>query len=204
MTIAELFRYAGWPLFVSAFATILGLVTLIMFFSLGQPWGTINDITSVVLTLSIVPVLLVLHRLHLHKAPTISLAAFVIGVLAMLAVIVFQTLLIIRVIAFAQTAVVVPVAFGLFGASLMVYGYLACAQGGAPSRIGCTEYHRWGSLCSGDSWIHPGRTRTPARRNRRLDRRDRLSDLGHLVWPSALCRRIDNVERSAISVQCLA
>ena len=135
MTNAELSRYAGWSALASAIATVLGLVTLIMFFALGQPWGTINDITSVVLAASLLPVLLVLHRLHRRHAPTISLGTFIIGVLAMLIAVAFQTLLIIRIIAFAQTAVVVPVAFGLFGASLMIYGYLALADESLPRRL---------------------------------------------------------------------
>lgn len=120
----KLSRYAGWSAFVSAIATILGLVTLLMFFTLGQPWGTINDTTSVILALSIIPVLLALHRLHRRNTPIVSLATFVIGVLATLVAAVFQILLIIRVFVFEQTAIVVPVAFGIFGASLMVYCYL--------------------------------------------------------------------------------
>ncbi len=147
MTNAELFRYAGWSAFASAIATVLGLVTLIMFFTLGQPWGTVNDISSVVLALSILPVLLVLHRLHRRDAPTISLAAFVMGVLAMLIAVVFQTLLIIGAIAFAQTRVVVPVAFGLFGMSLMVYGYLARAHEALPRRLAVL------SIIAGASYI---------------------------------------------------
>ncbi len=135
MANAELSRYAGWSALASTIATILGLVTFIMFFTLGQPWGTINDLTSVVLALSILPVLLVLHHLHRLDAPIISLATFVISFFAMLVALVFQTLLIIRVMAYAQTAVVVPVSFGLFGAALMVYGYLARAIGSLPRRL---------------------------------------------------------------------
>jgi len=135
MANAELSRYAGWSALASTIATILGLVTFIMFFTLVQPWGTINDLTSVVLALSILPVLLVLHHLHRLDAPIISLATFVISFFAMLVALVFQTLLIIRVMAYAQTAVVVPVSFGLFGAALMVYGYLARAIGSLPRRL---------------------------------------------------------------------
>jgi len=135
MTNTELSRYAGWSALASATFTILGLVTLIMFFALGQPWGAINDISSVILALSLLPVLLALHRLHRRAVPTISLAAFVIGVLGMLIAVMFQTLLIIRVIAFAQTSVVVPAAFGLVGASLMVYGYFARTIETMPGRL---------------------------------------------------------------------
>ena len=135
MTNHELFRFAGWSAVGSAIATILGLLTLLLFYALGQPWGTINDITSIILALSILPVLLVLHRLHRRQAPQISLAVFVISILAMLVAVVFQVLLISRVIGYAQTAEVVPVAFGLFGAALIVYGYLSSAARSLPRRL---------------------------------------------------------------------
>lgn len=135
MTSSELSRYAGWSAYLSAIATILGFVTLIAFFIMGQPFGTINDITSVVIALSTLLILFALYQLHRPIAPTASLAAFVIGVIAMLVAALFQTLLVIRVIAYAQTAVIVPVAFGLFGASLMAYGYLAQANGLLPRRL---------------------------------------------------------------------
>lgn len=128
-------RYAGWSAIVSAIATILGLATLIMFFTLGQPWGAINDITSVVLALSSLPVLLALYRLHRRDAPTISLVAFFIGVIAMLVAVAFQTLLVLGVIAFVQTAVIVPAAFGLFGVSLILFGYCASASGTLSRRL---------------------------------------------------------------------
>lgn len=131
----ELYRYAAWSAFLSAIMTILGLVTLMVFFALGEPWGTLNDITSVILALSILPVLLILHRLHRNAAQTISLVALVIGGIAMLVAAVFQTLLILKVIAFAQTAVVVPATFGVLGASLMIYGYLARTNQSLPPRL---------------------------------------------------------------------
>lgn len=135
MTIPELSPTAGWSALVSAIATILGLVTLIIFFALGQPWGTINDITSVVLALSLLPVLLALHRLHRHNAPAISLAILILSMVALLVVVAFQTLLISGTITFAQTAVVVPVAFGVFGAALVVYGGFAYVDGLLPRRL---------------------------------------------------------------------
>jgi hypothetical protein len=132
MTNTKLSRYGGWSALASAIASIVGLVTLIMLFTLGQPWGTINDIASVVQALSILPVLLVLHRLYHRDAPTVSLAAFSMGVLGMLVAILFQTLLIIGVITFTQTAVISPLAFGLLGIPLMFYGNRAYVSGTLP------------------------------------------------------------------------
>jgi hypothetical protein len=131
----ELALYAGWSAIVSTIATVVGFVTLIIFFSLGQPWGTFNDFASVILAISLLPVLLALYYLHRQNAPVITLAVLVVGILALLVAAVYQLLLIFRVIEFAQTAVIVPTAFGLFGAALVVYSALARAHGSLPNGL---------------------------------------------------------------------
>jgi hypothetical protein len=125
----ELARYVGGSAIVSAIATVVGFVTLIIFFSVGQPWGTINDVSSVILAFSLLPVLLALYTLHCQYAPVIALGVLVIGVLALLVAAVFQILLIFGAIEFQQTAVIVPTAFGLFGTALVVYSTLARVHG---------------------------------------------------------------------------
>lgn len=131
----ELAVYAGWSAIVSAIATVVGFVTLVIFFSLGQPWGTFNDVASVILAFSLLPVLLALYYLQRQNAPVVALGVLVIGVLALLVAAVFQLLLIFNVIEFRQTAVVVPAAFGLFGAALVVYSALARAHGSLPDAL---------------------------------------------------------------------
>lgn len=131
----ELALYAGWSAIVSAIATVVGFVTLIIFFSVGQPWGTLNDVTSVILAFSLLLVLLALYFLHRQNAPALTLGVLVIGVLALLVAAVFQLLLIFGVIEFQQTAVVVSAAFGLFGAALIVFNAIARAQGTLPGTL---------------------------------------------------------------------
>lgn len=131
----ELALYAGWSAIVSALTTVVGFVTLILFFSLGQPWGTINDVSSVILAFALLPVLLALYTLHRQNAPAIALAVLVIGVLALLVAAAFQLLLIFNVIEFMQTAVIVPTAFGLFGTALVVYSALARTHGSLPNAL---------------------------------------------------------------------
>jgi len=43
---------------VAGVAGILALVTIALFYALGQPWGTINDIVFVVEILAIAPLML--------------------------------------------------------------------------------------------------------------------------------------------------
>lgn len=135
MTSFDLSRYAGWSAFLSGVATVLGIATLIAFFAVGEPFGTLNDILSIVIALSIIVILFGLDRLHRSVAPIVSLVVLIIGVIAMLVAVVFQTLLIFRVIEFAQTAVIVPLAFGVFGAALMIYNYLSLADQLLPGRL---------------------------------------------------------------------
>ena len=135
MISSQLFHYAGWSAYLSAVATIIGFVTIITFFSMGEPFGTINDISSVVIALSTLPILFALYQLHRPVAPIASPVALVIGILAILVAAVFQTLLIIKVIAYAQTAVTVSASFGIFGASLIAFGYLARTNELQPRRL---------------------------------------------------------------------
>ena len=118
----NLFRLAGWSAYLSAIATIIGAVTLVIFFSVGDPYGKINDVSSVVIGLTAIVILFALYQLHRSAAPTISLIVFLVGALAMLTAAVVQTLLVINGTNFGM---IVTIAFGIFGASLIAFGYLA-------------------------------------------------------------------------------
>jgi len=135
MTQFDLARYAGWSAYLSAAATILGIATLLAFFTRGEPFGTWNDILSIVIALSMIVILFELDRLHRPVAPAVSLTVLSIGVIALLIAVVFQALLIVKVIVFAQTAVIVPLAFGVFGAALMIYSYFSLANQLLPGRL---------------------------------------------------------------------
>ena len=47
--------FVGWSAYLSAAANILGFITLVAFFAVGDPFGVINDLTTVILALSMVP-----------------------------------------------------------------------------------------------------------------------------------------------------
>jgi hypothetical protein len=126
------FRLAGWSAYLTATATIVGFVTLITFFIVGEPYGTINDISSVVIALSALPILFSLYQLHRSAAPIVSLTAFILGVIAALSAAVFQTILITTRKTYGDAA---SMSFGVFGISLVLYGYLALADQMLPRRL---------------------------------------------------------------------
>ncbi|HEX9549794.1 MAG TPA: hypothetical protein VF971_01730 [Candidatus Limnocylindrales bacterium] len=99
MTIEQL---AGWSALVAAVASVVGAVFLGLFFSRGQPWGTWNDIASIVLMLAMVPVALVVAAIESELFATYAWLAAGIGVLGMLVATVAQALLVARVRTYEQ------------------------------------------------------------------------------------------------------
>jgi hypothetical protein len=141
---SPLFRLVGWSAYVSAAATIIGAVTLVIFFSVGDPFGIMNDVSSVIIGLTGIILLFALYQLHRSVAPVMSLVAFVIGALAMLTAAVLQTLLVaIRM----DFGVITTYAFGVFGASLIIYGYLVLVNATLPRALG------WWGIVAGLGYV---------------------------------------------------
>ncbi|GIW01952.1 hypothetical protein [Roseiflexus sp.] len=147
MTTPEVFRYAGWSAYLSAAATIVGFVTLIVFFSVGGPFGTINDISSSILALSLLPLALALYLLLRPCAALLSLIALIIGICAMLAASILQILLVLRVVKSELTLVAVPATFGVVGVWLLLNSYLALASRTLPSGLA------WVGMVAGVGYI---------------------------------------------------
>ena len=127
--------FVGWCAYLSAAANILGFVTLIAFFAVGEPFGVINDVMSIILALCMVPLAFVLHERQRHAAPRLSFGAFAIGVLAMVTAAVLQALLVLGLVGFELTLVAVPVAFGVIGVWLVLNSYLGRRSGTLPSGL---------------------------------------------------------------------
>ena len=117
-------RFAGWSAYLSAATTIIGFITLILFFSVGQPFGTINDVASIFIAPAILPALFALYRLQRASHPMMSLGALVIGSFSALIAALLQTLFVFKVISGEQSGEIVTIAFGVFGISLAAFNYL--------------------------------------------------------------------------------
>ena len=122
---SNLFRLAGWSAYLSAIATLAAFATLIIFFAVGDPFGIINDAITVIGSTILIPVLLALYQLHHVHTPAASLGALMVGIIAVLFAGTLQALLVFKVITYAQTALPVPLAYGMFGLSLAYSNYLA-------------------------------------------------------------------------------
>lgn len=127
-----LFRLAGWAAYLSAAANIAGAVTLVLFFSVGEPFGTMNDILSSVIALSMIPLALALHQLGRTVSVSGSLLAAGGALVSMVVAAGVSALLVARLITFAQSYLPTLTAFGMIGAWLVLANLLTRASGGLP------------------------------------------------------------------------
>jgi hypothetical protein len=81
-------------------AAAVGLVTIALFFSIGQPWGTLNDLSLLVMTLALAPLMLAFYELGGLTPTPLAQAAQAIGWIAVLTWSVVQGLMIVGVVAF--------------------------------------------------------------------------------------------------------
>ena len=119
MSSSRLFRFAGWSTYFSAGATLVGFITLIVFFIVSDPYGIINDISSIVIALSALPILFALLQLHRPSASTAGLLAFGIGGLAALNAAIFQAIFVVTRKTYGDT---VTMSYGFFGVALTYVG----------------------------------------------------------------------------------
>lgn len=70
--------------YVVAGAGLVALITIGLFFSIGQPWGTINDLSLLVMTLALAPLMLAFYELGGVTPTPLAQAAQAIGWIAVL------------------------------------------------------------------------------------------------------------------------
>ncbi len=120
-------QFTGWCAYIAAGATIFGFVTFVIFFIVGDPFGVMNDIASVVIGLTSIPILIALHNLHKTKYAPLSWATLSIGIVSLIVAVATQTMLVMKIIKYEQT-VPATIGFGIFGVSLMLFGYMSYTQ----------------------------------------------------------------------------
>lgn len=116
--------FAGLSALVAAVATVVGAVTLGMFFAKGGKWGLWNDIASIVLMLAMIPVAFAIAIVHGLSMPLAQIALAT-GLVGMIGNATSQALLVLRKGTFEQ---LLPWTLG-FGAVVGVWYLLIGALG---------------------------------------------------------------------------
>lgn len=121
---------AGPSALVAAAATVIGAVTLILFFSRGGAWGLLNDVASIVLMVATIPVALAIAEASASRV-TWAWPAAGVGIVGMVGASVAQGLLVARRFSYER---LLPWTLG-FGAIVGVW-YLLIGLAG----IGATPF----------------------------------------------------------------
>lgn len=124
----QLSHISGWSAITNGVFAIIGVVFLMIFFVKGEPFGTLNDLTSLPWVLAFLPVLWSFYLLGTDGYKSISIVALVAGIIGLLGVFVLQLMLILKVITIFQQTYYITSAFGAIGVWMVI-----------ASKIGQTE-----------------------------------------------------------------
>lgn len=103
--------------------TVGGIVTLAVFFAAGEPWGTINDATSIALAVATVPIAIGLARRN-PRATSLAIGA-ALDIVGVGITVVFTSALIARQMTFEGSLPYILVGQGIIGAWLVSVGIAA-------------------------------------------------------------------------------
>jgi hypothetical protein len=98
----SLVALVGWSALIAAVATVVGAIFLGLFFSKGQPWGTLNDIASIVLMLATIPVAVAIGLLGEGAFGGLAWLVTAIGIIGMEGAAIAQLFLVARIRTYEQ------------------------------------------------------------------------------------------------------
>jgi hypothetical protein len=129
-------RVGSQAAYVVAGAGALALVFIGLFFAVGQPWGSVNDLALLVMTAALAPLMLYFYELGGRTPLRLAQAAQTLGWLAVLTWCATQVLMVIGVVAFdyyraaagafaVQSLATVYIGLWIAGANLLAGPWLA-------------------------------------------------------------------------------
>lgn len=134
MNTSSLTRIVGWSAWISAAGTVLTFLTGILFFTIGQPFGTIEDASSVVQVVFMIPLAIGLYWLIPSANKAVDFLGSTVGILGMLITCIGQSLLVIGRIDYPTSLKFFPAGIAI-GIWLLAACALARASGFFPSGL---------------------------------------------------------------------
>jgi hypothetical protein len=139
-------QIARWAAYLSGAATVLTLLTGILFFTLGEAFGKINDISSVFQMVLMIPLAPVLALYLPTGNPTLAWAAAGIGLAGMLISAIGQSLLVLGRIDFQRSLKFFPA-----GGAIGLWLILVCLIGSGSGQLEGFSY--WPGLLAGFGYL---------------------------------------------------
>ncbi len=140
-------RRAAIAAYVVAGGGLLALVTIGLFFAIGQPWGTLNDLVLLVMTAAVAPMMLAFWELGGVTPTPLALVAQVSGWIAVAAWCLTDALMILGVVQFDYGAAATG-AFAVQTVALVVIG-LWVARANLLAGPWLTRSPRWLGVVAG-------------------------------------------------------
>lgn len=131
----NLIRFVGLAAFFNTAAALAVIVTITLFYTIGGIWGWINDVLSVLWILSYLPVAFLLYRLNRFVNPRIAALGAAVGIPALLAFAVLQSLLVLGLVRFEETIMLLLLVSAGIGLWLLLNGYMAKDGQHIPERL---------------------------------------------------------------------
>lgn len=132
----QLSQLSGWSALVNGFFAVLGAIFLVIFFMKDEPFGTLNDLTSLPWVLAFLPGLWLLYRLGMVGHKPIGTIALVAGVIGLLGVFILQLLLVLKVITIFQQTYYITSAYGAIGIWMVIASQIGRAENFVPPALG--------------------------------------------------------------------
>lgn len=125
----------SWVAVATGIGGLVAGIFLILFFTLGQPFGTINDICNGITALLCGSLAVALHPLWVGQAPALSRATLVMALAGTLVAVSGSVLVIFRITGWFLAGIVGTAGYALIGLWLLGLNYAACAARWLPPGI---------------------------------------------------------------------
>ena len=161
-------HFVGWTAIIGGVVGVIGFVSLILLFVVGEPFGTLNDILSIPTAFLLLPLVVALYRLNAAEQSWLSLFALIAGLTGFISTAVGSVLLVSGRIDFDQSLIYGIGGFGLIGLWALLNSVMGLSEHALPQSIGldghpvgrdahagavgclpgeqrreCTEWHGW-------------------------------------------------------------
>jgi hypothetical protein len=141
-----LLQTSGYFAYLSAAATGITFLTGILFFSVGKPFGKINDISSILQLVSMIPLTVLFANIIPAHPPLLGWIIALLGAGGMLVSIVGQSLLVVGVIDFQGSRKFFPA-----GGAIGLWLILVCLTGSASGQLEGLAF--WPGLLAGAGYL---------------------------------------------------
>lgn len=128
-------QYIGWAAILGGVVGVIGFICLILLFVVGEPFGSINDFLSIPTGLLLLPLVVLLYRLHAPHYPLIGGLAALAGIVGFLSTMAGSTLLLMGRIDFQQSLIPGMGGFGLIGLWALINAALGLSDGALPRPV---------------------------------------------------------------------